>query len=283
MTWMKVDDNLHAHRKPKKAGVPAMGLWVLAGSWCADMLTDGFIPDYIAASLDPAYEEHAAALVRAGLWDAAEQDGDEGWQFDGWDEYQPARAEVLSKREQERDKKRKQRRNSSGQFEDSHQSPEDVPEVVPQGQGRDSDGSHAVPSRPDPSRPKEANASPKGAADKDAEGQRPDVDAVCNHLADRIEANGARRPTVTKVWRREARLLIDKDGYTEQQIHWIIDWCQTDQFWRTNILSTDKLREKFEQLKLKALSESRPPVSKRQQEIDAFLAAPTPTRLEVMQ
>jgi hypothetical protein len=118
-------------------------------------------------------------------------------------------------------------------------------------------------------------------ADAEETTPAPDVEAICTHLADRIEANGARRPTITKTWRKDARLLIHKDGYTTQQIHWIIDWCQTDPFWRTNILSMTKLREKFEQLKLKALNEARPATSKRQQEIDEWLG--TTTILEVTQ
>lgn len=156
MTWMKVDDNLHAHRKPRKAGVPAMGLWVMAGSWSSDMLSDGFVPDYIAQSIDPDSEVHAESLVRAGLWEAAEQDGDEGWRFVGWHEYQPMKSDVQSKREQWRDKKARQRRNSEGQFEESSQSPPDVPgghnADSPGDSLGESRGSHTVPSRPVPSR-----------------------------------------------------------------------------------------------------------------------------------
>lgn len=128
----------------------------------------------------------------------------------------------------------------------------------------------------------EEQPSPPAPADAQETTPAPDVEAICNHLADRIEANGARRPTITKTWRKDARLLLHKDGYTPQQIHWLIDWCQTDTFWRTNILSMTKLREKFEQLKLKALAETQPVVSKRQQEVEAFLAATT-TQLEVTQ
>jgi hypothetical protein len=86
----------------------------------------------------------------------------------------------------------------------------------------------------------------------DAESGREDVERLCERLADRIEANGAKRPTITKGWRDAARLLIDKDGRTEEQVAWIIDWATADEFWRANILSMPKLREKFDQLLLKA-------------------------------
>lgn len=87
---------------------------------------------------------------------------------------------------------------------------------------------------------------------------RPEIDRLCQLLADRIAANGTRRPNITKKWRDAARLLMDKDGYTEEQVAWIINWCQADEFWRTNILSMPKLREKFNQLKLKAVARSKP-------------------------
>lgn len=88
---------------------------------------------------------------------------------------------------------------------------------------------------------------------------RPDVEALCQHLADRIETNGSKRPTITKRWRTSARLLLDVDGRTTDQVHAAIDWCQNDDFWRSNILSMPKLREKYDQLRLAAQrSQGRP-------------------------
>lgn len=81
---------------------------------------------------------------------------------------------------------------------------------------------------------------------------RPDVDSLCEHLAARIVANGSKRPAITKKWRDAARLLIDHDGRTEQQVHAAIDWCQDSEFWRANILSMPKLREKYDQLRQQA-------------------------------
>ena len=81
---------------------------------------------------------------------------------------------------------------------------------------------------------------------------RPDVDRLCTHLADRIVANGNRTPAVTGKWRDAARLLIDKDGLTEDQVHAAIDWSQDSEFWRANILSMPKLREKYDTLRQQA-------------------------------
>lgn len=87
---------------------------------------------------------------------------------------------------------------------------------------------------------------------------RVDVRDICNYLADIVEAQGSKRPTVSKTWEREARLLIDKDGRTVEQIKWVIDWVQRDTFWQPNILSMPKLREKFDQVRLKAMAENKP-------------------------
>jgi hypothetical protein len=103
-----------------------------------------------------------------------------------------------------------------------------------------------------------ADAAPRS---KQTELQRTDVEQICTHLADRIEANGSLRPTVTARWRTAARLLLDKDKRSVDQVTTCIDWCQSDEFWRTNILSMPTLRERYDQLRLAAMhrrSTSRP-------------------------
>jgi hypothetical protein len=49
-------------------------------------------------------------------------------------------------------------------------------------------------------------------------------------------------------WANDVRLMLERDNRTEEQIIYLIDWCQQDSFWKSNILSTSKLREKFDQL-----------------------------------
>jgi hypothetical protein len=88
VSFFKVDDHLHAHRKTLRAGVEPMGLWVLAASWSTGERTDGWVPDYVARRLDPQCDDHAAALVAAGLWETAEREGDQGWLFHQWDDHQ---------------------------------------------------------------------------------------------------------------------------------------------------------------------------------------------------
>jgi hypothetical protein len=81
---------------------------------------------------------------------------------------------------------------------------------------------------------------------------RDDIERLCTHLADRIEGNGSNRPEIGQKWRDAARLMLDRDGRAEQKVHDAIDWCQDDEFWRTNVMSMPKLREKYEQLRLQA-------------------------------
>lgn len=87
---------------------------------------------------------------------------------------------------------------------------------------------------------------------------RDDALRLCTHLANRIEANGSKRPTITQKWLDAARLLIDNDGRTEEQVTIAIDWCQDSEFWRGNILSMPKLREKYDQLRMQAMRDQRP-------------------------
>jgi hypothetical protein len=107
MTWFKVDDGLHSHPKTRKvlAKAPsALALWVVAGSWSSDKLTDGFVPDDQLPWLIPqGAEEMARDLVAARLW--RRERG--GYRFHEWSadgdgtKRNPTRAEV----EEERRKK----------------------------------------------------------------------------------------------------------------------------------------------------------------------------------
>ncbi|MGP5579771.1 hypothetical protein ACTXOF_04420 [Glutamicibacter arilaitensis] len=106
---------------------------------------------------------------------------------------------------------------------------------------------------------------PDSTLEKTAE--RPDVEALCSRLADRIAANGSKRPTITKRWRDSARLMLDTDGRTLADVMAAIDWSQQDAFWQSNILSMPKLREKFDTLRLQAGRAATSPRRDRQADI----------------
>lgn len=69
MPWFKVDDTAHAHPKLLRAGNPAVGLWMRAGAYAAQHLTEGTVPGVVAQLYGTAPQ--ARKLVAAGLWHAA--------------------------------------------------------------------------------------------------------------------------------------------------------------------------------------------------------------------
>jgi hypothetical protein len=99
-----------------------------------------------------------------------------------------------------------------------------------------------------------ADADPEPTPDP-LESTRLDVENVCRYLADAIEANGSKRPSITKKWRQEARYLIDRDGRTVEQIKAAIDWCQASTFWRSNVMSMPTLRRQYDRLRLAAMED----------------------------
>ena len=91
---------------------------------------------------------------------------------------------------------------------------------------------------------------------------RPDVDEMLDLLDAEIEANGNKTPNRTKTSADSIRLLIDRDGYELDQVRYVIRWCQQDNFWKSNILSPKKLREKFPQLVARIKAEAERPTER---------------------
>lgn len=82
---------------------------------------------------------------------------------------------------------------------------------------------------------------------------------ACGHLADWMQRNGNKRPTVTKEWLASARRLREIDGRTHEQIMACIDWCQRDEFWQGNIHSMPTLRRQYDKLRAAACRERKNP------------------------
>jgi hypothetical protein len=94
--WMKIDDGLHAHRKTravtkshpdKDRDSAPMGLWVLAGSWAARNNRDGWVPKDELDRWDDDWEALSGRLVRAGYWWPETRDGEDGYGFNDWQEW----------------------------------------------------------------------------------------------------------------------------------------------------------------------------------------------------
>lgn len=109
MPWFKVDDGFHGHPKVVEVGLEAVGLWTLAGSWCAKYLTDGFVPDKTVTRLGGTHDQ-AKELVVADLWSG--ETG--GYQFKDWEDYQPLKADVEAERAAAQERMRKVRASRKG-------------------------------------------------------------------------------------------------------------------------------------------------------------------------
>lgn len=151
MAWFKVDDGFATSPKvlsiPRSERLAAVGLWVIAGTWCAKHLTDGYVPAYMIEEWG-ADVSHGTALVTARLW--VEEDA--GYRFHDWGAYQPSREAVESHRARERQRKEEWRKKKAGI---SGESPQGVTPSVPAGQDEVSQRPSALPdpTHPDPTRP----------------------------------------------------------------------------------------------------------------------------------
>lgn len=222
MAWFKVDDGFGQHPKvlriPRKTRMAALGLWLTAGTWSAQQETDGLIPDYMLDEFG-ADTTLADTLIACGLWAKVSQrdkaghlwdnvghDQDSaGYQFHDWGNYQPLRADLETKREEERKRKaeyrakqKAERATTSGNSSES----------VPVGQNRTDNGTNAVSEHPDPTRP---DPTPNLKQTKNSRGEPPEFvtfyeDAYPKKV-DRIKALAAWKKAVKIV---DPQLLIER-------------------------------------------------------------------------
>ncbi|WBP89487.1 hypothetical protein [Kitasatospora cathayae] len=261
-TYVRVHDGLTDHPKIIEVGGEAAWLYVSALCYSSRQLTDGLVPKRLIPRLTDGSkpEASASALLRVGLLHEGEHDcprcpvgGPDMYVVHDYLVHQRSAAEVTELRE---------KRSAAGQRG-----------------GRRSGESRRAASQAEANGEASASAKPKQTRTKtEAETEteteveevlrtssrarrkaghdeppRADVERVCRALADAVEANGSKRPTITKQWRDEARRLIDIDGRTVDQILGAIDWSQNDSFWRSNVRSMPKLRQQYDQMRLQAM------------------------------
>ena len=73
-----------------------------------------------------------------------------------------------------------------------------------------------------------------------------DVEYLTDLLANKIKENNpnAKTPAKLDAWKKDINSMIELDKYRFEQVARIIEFCQSDDFWKSNILSAKKLREK---------------------------------------
>lgn len=240
MTWGKIDDQLAFHPKALAAGNEALGMWVRSLSYSCQMLTGGFISSEIVTAMGGT--KIAKKLIQAGLWLVA----DGGYQFHDWEKYQPCAETEKIKRERTR-----QARSEAGKL-----GAEARWNDKPNQESMANDMANAMANEwqndaPEP----EPNIKTHLTSANEI---RDDIEQLCNLLSSSMKDNGVKRHAVTDGWRNDARLLLDRDKRPLDAALRILRWSQDSSFWRMNIHSMSKFREKYDRLKMQMESETTP-------------------------
>lgn len=238
--------------------------WFAAIEWCSQHESDGAIP---ATELRRVCVGRVAtvigALIALGL---IEEDADGDFTVHDYLDYNPSREKIESLKARSRRTTRSWRdknvadHNSGGDASQTgHAGKCDVSPIDhPRGRDRSVpervvvsslDSASNLPSSQD------KNNQVQGRTARGRETMRPssDVLSLCNRLASLISLNDPKADPQSRSerWLTDMRLLLaDRNGDIEE-VRAVIEWCQRDSFWRSNILSPGKLRKQFTQLKLR--------------------------------
>ena len=115
MTWARLDDRFDDNRKVKRVWLncpQALGLHVMALTYCTRHHTDGLVDTEYVAEKAPAVKQRermTQALVDAGLWTT----DPEGWRIHDFLDYNPSSAELAEKRRADAERKARGRATQS--------------------------------------------------------------------------------------------------------------------------------------------------------------------------
>jgi hypothetical protein len=166
----------------------------------------------------------------------------EAWEVHDWLDHNPdPKRDVTAAERAKRYRERKRHASANGAV---------TPPVTPPSRVTHRDG-HATVTPPEVEVEVEEKANAFSSAV--AEQEQPDAARLCNLLASLIVANDPKAKVApdSKGWRDAARRLLALDDRPVEQIEQVIRWSQADPFWRANVLSMPKLRDKYGQLLLK--------------------------------
>lgn len=188
--WMKVDDRMHSHRKTravtkshpnKTRDVAPMGLWVAAGSWSAQNGTGGWVPEDELDRWDDDWRTLADRLVKGGYWWPEEHDGEPGYGFNDWEDYNPQDARDEAARSGEYGSHVRWHVKRQMVDPDCEHCPKEPLSDPHEDQDGGHDGAYVGPNgvansstRPHPSRPDPIPSSASAAADDARDGSEPD-------------------------------------------------------------------------------------------------------------
>lgn len=213
MTWFRVDDSFPQHPKvlaiPRRDRVAAIGLWTLAGTWCAAQLTDGHLGGHMVAEL-AASQKHADLLVRVGLWETVEG----GYQVHDYLDYNPSAEEVRADQARKHEAKARAGRAggiASGVARRKHSRSSDEAETK-------QTGSETKP-RPDPSPTASSEAVPRKRGHRIPDDFRPSDD-LCAWARDR----GFNDAQITEITETFTRHWQAASGASASKLDWPKAW-----------------------------------------------------------
>lgn len=259
--WIKIYTDMVSNKKIKRIRTLPEGnnivlIWVLLLAQAGESnksgalyLTDTlpFRPEDLAVEFDfevPVINLALITLERFSMIEVFE----EIIYIKNWDEYQ--NIEALEKiRIGNRDRKRKERSNKPLLLLEKENVTRDVTEEVTQCHATDIDKDLDIEID------KEVLASnQKNKFSDDAV----EIELACELYNLILLNNETYKKPNLQTWAKHIDLMIRVDKRNTRDISTVIKWSQQDTFWKTNILSTTKLREKYDQLTVKMKSEKQP-------------------------
>lgn len=271
-TYVRVHDGLPDH--PKIAEVGGMAAWLYVSGLCYSSrhLTDGIVPVRMVGRLTdlPDVEALASRLLEANLWHRAQHDckecpqglGDVYIIHDYLDHQRSAQEvkELSAKRSaagrnggkasgESRRSEANAQANAKQVLQQTRSKTEAETETETETELKNQNPSSSVTATPPPDVVRDINS--KSKRSKKSDEPRADVEALCNRLVEMMAARGCRNATkdvITNRWHDAARLLLDKDGVHPQFAMDVLEWSQKHHFWKTNVLSMPKFREKWNTL-----------------------------------
>jgi hypothetical protein len=153
MVWVRIDDQIAHHPKFIAAGPIAAWLWVCGNAYCNKYLTDGFIPAAAIRTIGVVTNasKWAEQLVEVNLWERV----DGGYRVHDFHDHNPSAADVRTRREQDRLRKRQGESGNGSSPALSGAESEQIPTGIHAESGEipRARAQVPVPSRPFPSNP----------------------------------------------------------------------------------------------------------------------------------
>ena len=223
--WVRFENTTPDSLKVAPVSDRAHRPWFNAICYCSRARSSGKVPAALILTLSPTANAKAVGeLLAAGL---LERPDEKTYLVHDYLDYNPSRERIEEMREGNRDRVARHREKHDG------------------------NALHATPSNALQDRYSRV----RNRTDTDT---TPEVVRLSERLADHIARNDpkANPQPESERWLTDMRLLIADRGGDVAEVEQIIDWCQADSFWRSNILSPGKLRKQFTQLVLKAKAPS---------------------------